>query len=202
MAADQDADLARPGRRPRDGPGGEPPGLAVVDAHIARPGRRSEPGEQAEGRHAAFPEILDGLADARMVDGDHGDGIRRRADLVELRDRRGRRQLGGESDERAAADARRRAHGALERGGERLVEEVRLLLQHEAERALRRIRIEPLADQGGGMKADLLRRLQHAPRRLLAHGVPPVQHPVDGRHRDAGRPRQVGDGRPAAHRRA
>jgi hypothetical protein len=64
---------------------------------------------------------------------------------------------------------------------------------------MRQDRGEALAKQGGRMIPDLGGRLVDAPRRLFAHRMPLVQHPVHRGNADAGLGCYICNGRTCAH---
>jgi hypothetical protein len=72
------------------------------------------------------------------------------------------------------------------------------LLQQKSEPPRRGL-LDPLLEQPRRVIPDALRRLDHAQRRLVAHGQPVVQHPIDGGDTNPSRRRNVRDCRAAGH---
>ena len=200
MAADEHDDFARLACRPGDDPSGGAPGLAVVQPDIAFPYPRRCVRQQRKDRDAFFLQFGDRCGDCRMFDRNHRNRLAPRRQAFQFRGDFGRGLRFQEFDLGDPTKALRRVRRMVEFLGEALIEGLIGPLEQEAKPILRQVLLQPLLDQADGMIADGAGRLIDAPRCLLAHRQPAVQHAVHRRDADARRPGKIRNCRPSRQR--
>jgi CheY-like chemotaxis protein len=186
----------RPGdRNVGDRPGRHAPRTPIVDAD--EPGRRSGRnfGDQCEHWLAALPHPVERVENGGMVGDDHAERVDRLREPVDLLGDGLGIDLAQVDDRGPRLDGLAILRRLVQSPRESLVKRPLLLQQHEPQGRFASIDFQTLTDRASRVKTNALGRRQHALGGIAAHARAAVQHAIDCGDADAGRQRQVGDGR-------